>query len=162
MVAPQPPGNRLLGALALLSGWSLSPPAIVAQGSSRLEAKQALQFSNLELTNSQFISFKKTYCHNEIQVSQMIFLMEQEKKRPILGIRRKQANFGQSPWEPASSARTADQSSRVPSSSLTRTGDCKTKAHYEVIASNQPIKARISTPRSPEAVLTLVWKPLHS
>lgn len=31
-----------------------------AQGSSRLEAKQALQFSTLELTDSQFISFKKT------------------------------------------------------------------------------------------------------
>lgn len=36
---------------------------------------QALQFSNWELTNSQQINFLKT-CYNEIQVSQMIFLME--------------------------------------------------------------------------------------
>jgi hypothetical protein len=36
---------------------------------------QTWQFSDWELTNSQHINLKKT-CYNEIQVSQMIFLME--------------------------------------------------------------------------------------
>lgn len=110
------PGNRLLGVLATVGDWSL--PAFSYsrhQGSSRIEAKQALQFSNLELTNSQCISLKKKIRHNEIQVSQMIFLMG--KQRPMFYIgRRKKANFGQSPsghWEQASSARmTANQGSK--------------------------------------------------
>lgn len=52
--------NRLLGVLALVSAWS--QPAFSYyryQGFSRIEAMQALQFSNLELTNSQYISLKK-------------------------------------------------------------------------------------------------------
>lgn len=89
-------GNRLLG---LGPRERLQPPAFSYyghQGSSRIEAKQALQFSNLELTNSQRRSLKKIR-HDEIQVSQMILLMG-EKKRPMLHIRRrKRANFGQSP-----------------------------------------------------------------
>lgn len=104
------------------SGFSewLEPPASSYcrhQGSSRLEAKQALQFSNLELTNRQHKSLKKAKtCHNEIQVSQMIFLMGKKKSPRLCIRRRKKANFGQSPlghWEPASSARTtANQSSK--------------------------------------------------
>jgi len=53
-------GTDYWGVLAVVSDWSL--PAFNYyrhQGSSRIEAKQALQFSNLELTNSQCISLKK-------------------------------------------------------------------------------------------------------
>lgn len=41
---------------------------------------QALQFSDLELTNSQYINLKKA-CYNEIQVSQTTLLTECLKGR---------------------------------------------------------------------------------
>lgn len=72
MQALQPPKNRQLGMGLDTARLQISCNK-AHQGLK--SAMQALQFSDWELTNSQYINLKKT-CYNEIQVSQMILLME--------------------------------------------------------------------------------------
>lgn len=146
------PGNRLLGVLAVVSNWSLPAFSYYRhQGSSRIEAKQALQFSNLELTNSQRISLKKI-CHNEIQASQVIFLMGEKKgqcsvlegrKEPTL-VKVPRVTENQLPqleWLQTQAARTFQQPSQ-------HSGNCKTKAQYEVLSTNQPMEDRDDQPHA--------------
>jgi hypothetical protein len=63
-----------LGALASACSYQ---PAVIA-GSKVLHGYASFAVFKLELTNRQHINLKKkkSYCYNEIQVSQIIFLME--------------------------------------------------------------------------------------
>lgn len=148
-------GTDYWGVLAVVSDWSL--PAFNYyrhQGSSRIEAKQALQFSNLELTNSQCISLKKKnlWKWNPSKPNDL-FNGKRKKKGQcsILG-GGKEPTLVKVPWATENQLPQLEQlQTQAASTSLQpsqHSGNCTTKAQYEVISSNQPIEDRDDQPHA--------------